>query len=99
MKGMEQQGSPIPAMICKLIFIGGWLALFGVYAFANPDMVTPVAGEAKPDAFDANNQPILFTEEEAKGAVHCAVDSSLDANAMVVCKACYHPYTTCETTD
>jgi hypothetical protein len=100
MKGMEQQGSPIPAMICKLVFIAGWLALFGIYAFSNPDMVTPVVGEANPNAgLDDNNNPIPFTEEEAKGPVHCAVEATLDETLMVTCKACYFPYTACEETD
>jgi len=84
-------------MLCKFIFIGGWLALFGVYAFANPDFVTPVAGEAKPNAFDADNNPILFTEEEAKGPIHCSVSEV--SGALVVCEPCYHPYATCEQTD
>merc|ERR1711935_758509 len=90
MKGMEQQGSPIPAMICKLVFIAGWLALFGIYAFSNPDMVTPVVGDAKPESTIDN--PVLFTEEEAKGPVHCSVDGNVE-NMKVECKACYFPYT------
>jgi hypothetical protein len=42
----EAQGSALVMQtVCKFICIAGVLALFGVYAFSNPDLVTPEGAE------------------------------------------------------
>jgi len=98
-------------MICKLVFIAGWLALFGIYAFSNPDMVNPVEGQTKPNSKDAEGNSILgensdgfaiateFDLQESSNPIHCAIDGTFDEDRLVKCKACYFPYKACEGTD
>jgi hypothetical protein len=83
------------------LIIIGFTALFAVYAFANPDFVTPTEGDINPTAGSFTNtngvvENYTFTAAEASGPIHCAITPT---TTMVSCTACYSPYTDCMLND
>jgi hypothetical protein len=90
----EAQGSALVMQtVCKFICIAGVLALFGVYAFSNPDLVTPEGAEGPIHCFVKGGS----FRDALTGAL--VVDQLLDGvsnsftsfNAQ--CTPCPFPYT------
>lgn len=78
-------------VICKLICIGGVLALFGVYAFANPDLKTPAGEEGPIHCFIVpGNVP---TQSGVAGDLEDALAGAFDLGAWdATCTPCRFPY-------